>query len=308
MAQRLPPPEQLIRQLAPRYGIDPRAALVVARGEGGLVNRPGSEDIGDEAGGGSYGPFQLYAKGALPASLRGRRDAADAWAWSPQGIDYALRKMAESGARGLRGRAAVEAIIRRFERPANPDASVAKAFAKLGAGSDSAAPVAAGPMVNGSGGRREFALSLLQAFQGGGIDTGKLIEAVQARRAPEALQQQAAPATATSAATKGGSLDALLAELGVADAVTSGDRPGAVTARGGRSDHAVPGRARDINPRDPEFPKLVAHARANPHVYKDFIYSGLPWFIDEGRLHPISALNRTDRDNHRDHAHVSRVG
>jgi hypothetical protein len=73
----------------------------------------------------------LYTKGALPAAYRGNRQAADAWAWSPAGIRYALSKMASSGARGLQGRQAVETIIRRFERPADPDTSVRNAIARL---------------------------------------------------------------------------------------------------------------------------------------------------------------------------------
>lgn len=124
----MPTPAQIIRRRARRYGLDPRAVLSVARGEGGLVNRAG--DIGDLAGGGSYGPFQLYAQGALPAHLRGRPQAADSWAWSRQGIDYALRQMVKVGASGLRGPAAIEKIIREFERPADPDSSVSAAIAR----------------------------------------------------------------------------------------------------------------------------------------------------------------------------------
>jgi hypothetical protein len=120
----------LIAQLARQYGLDPAAVIAVARGEVGLVNRTG--DIGDLGGGGSYGPFQLYAQGALPSRYRGNSQAADQWAWSPEGIRYALSKMASSGAKGLTGRAAVDTIIRRFERPADPDKSVANAIARLG--------------------------------------------------------------------------------------------------------------------------------------------------------------------------------
>lgn len=119
-----------IRRSAKRYGIDPRAAVAVALGEGGLVNREG--DVGDLSGGGSYGPFQLYAQGALPSQYRGKPQQADAWAWSPQGVDYAIRKMAEAGARGLSGPAAVEAIVRKFERPADPDTSVQRATTRYG--------------------------------------------------------------------------------------------------------------------------------------------------------------------------------
>lgn len=123
-------PEVLIRALAPRYGIDPAAAIAVARGEGGLVNR--DDDVGDLAGGGSYGPFQLYTKGELPKQYHGNPQAADSWAWSPDGISYALNRMSQTGARGLSGSQAVETIIRKFERPADPDSSVRNAISRLG--------------------------------------------------------------------------------------------------------------------------------------------------------------------------------
>lgn len=129
----------LIQRLAPQYGIDPHAAQIVARGEGGLVNR--TNDVGDLAGGGSYGPFQLYAKGALPKQFVGRPQAADQWAWSPEGIKYALSRMQQAGASGLTGRAAVETIIRKFERPADPNKSIALALSRLGAAPGSANPI-----------------------------------------------------------------------------------------------------------------------------------------------------------------------
>jgi hypothetical protein len=119
----------IITQLALKRGLDPRAVLAVARGEGGLVNRP--NDVGDLAGGGSYGPFQLYTKGALPAQYRGRPQAADRFAWSPQGINYALGRMQAVGASGLRGADAVRRIITKFERPYDPQKSIAAALARL---------------------------------------------------------------------------------------------------------------------------------------------------------------------------------
>ncbi len=122
--------ESLIRSLAIKNRLDPAAVLSVAAGEGGFVNRSG--DVGDLAGGGSYGPFQLYAKGALPAQYRGRPESADQWAWSPAGIQYALGKMVSSGAAGLRGNNAINTIIRKFERPYDPDSSVAKALGRYG--------------------------------------------------------------------------------------------------------------------------------------------------------------------------------
>lgn len=205
MARTVPVP-RLIRELAPRYGIDAAAAIAVARGEGGLVNRAG--DVGDLAGGGSFGPFQLYTKGALPAQFRGKPAAADSWAWSPDGIGYALRKMKEAGAGGLQGRAAVEAIVRRFERPADPDTSVRNAIGRLGS-EIAAVPAAtapaparitnelrAAPVDTGPDRRRQFATELLGARAGGGkLDTRALLSAVLARRAPDPAQL-AAPAAA----------------------------------------------------------------------------------------------------------------
>jgi hypothetical protein len=52
---------KLIRRYSRQFGVDPRAALAVAMGEGGL--RWGA--VGDN--GTSYGPFQLHVGGALPA-------------------------------------------------------------------------------------------------------------------------------------------------------------------------------------------------------------------------------------------------
>lgn len=209
MAQTIPVP-RLIRELAPRYGIDPAAAIAVARGEGGLVNREG--DIGDLAGGGSYGPFQLYTKGALPAQFRGKPDQADAWAWSPAGIEYALRKMNEAGAGGLTGAKAVETIIRRFERPANPDKSVQLALGRLGTefaapasspstGSPATAMTVRTPANTMPDGRRAFASQLLGGMRGGRLDTRALLGAVQGLRQSRLDQDFQVPAAPLSTQT-----------------------------------------------------------------------------------------------------------
>jgi cell wall-associated NlpC family hydrolase len=111
---------RLILEGARRYNLDPRAVAAIAYHESG--GRFGA--VGDS--GSSFGPFQLHVGGALPAG----RGAA--WANSPAGVDYALRHMAQAGAAGLQGRAAIAAISRRFERPANPTAEIADAWAHYG--------------------------------------------------------------------------------------------------------------------------------------------------------------------------------
>lgn len=111
-----------IRRRSRYYGLDPRAVLGVGRVESGLRRNA----IGDQ--GTSFGPFQLHRGGALPAGK------GAAWAGSNAGIDYALRKMA-GVAKGLKGRAAIEAIVRRFERPADPGSEIRKALAFYGSSS-----------------------------------------------------------------------------------------------------------------------------------------------------------------------------
>ena len=169
---------QTIIQLARKHGIDPSAAIAVARGEGGLANRP--DDVGDLSGGGSYGPFQLYTKGELPKQYHGKPQVADSWAWSPAGIDYALSRMASYGAKGLTGPQAVEAIIRKFERPADPDKSVQLALSRLPSSKVApapAAPLAQNPLLPSFSTetpqattvspRRQFALDTLKSISEG---------------------------------------------------------------------------------------------------------------------------------------------
>jgi hypothetical protein len=108
---------QQIRTAAQKYGVDPKAALAVASAEGL------GGGVGD--GGTSFGPFQLHIGGALPAG----KDRA--WAESAEGIDYAMSRIA-GVAKGLTGQAAVEAIVNKFERPANPTGEVSRAMQAYG--------------------------------------------------------------------------------------------------------------------------------------------------------------------------------
>lgn len=123
MARHPTPPDvqAAIRRFAAKYGVDPEASISISDVEGGSMGR---RAIGDH--GTSGGPFQLHQGGALP---RGR---SLGWAGSNAGIEYSIRRMAESGARGLHGRAAVEAISRRFERPADPGTEIQRAMAFYG--------------------------------------------------------------------------------------------------------------------------------------------------------------------------------
>lgn len=107
---------------APQYQLDPAAVIAVAAQEGI------SGQVGDN--GTSFGPWQLHQGGAYPASAPQTSQAANAWAWSPAGVDYALGRMS-SVAGGLKGKAAVRAIVYSFERPANPSAEYQSAVQAL---------------------------------------------------------------------------------------------------------------------------------------------------------------------------------
>ncbi len=103
-----------------RQGVDPYAAIAVAKQEGL------GGGVGDS--GTSFGPFQLHIGGAYPASApHESQQAAQEWAWSPAGIDYAVGRIADVS-RGQTGSAAVRSIVNQFERPADPQAEYNSAF------------------------------------------------------------------------------------------------------------------------------------------------------------------------------------
>jgi hypothetical protein len=108
---------------APRYGVDPRAAIAVAQQEGL------GGGIGDQ--GTSFGPWQLHIGGKYPSFAPQGGQAAEAWANSPAGLAYALQGMGRV-AGGLTGPAAVRAIVSRFEVPADPGTETQRALQAYG--------------------------------------------------------------------------------------------------------------------------------------------------------------------------------
>lgn len=144
-------------QLARRYGLDPRAVLAVAGVEGGFRGA-----VGDA--GTSFGPFQLHWGGAMPSPYVGNYQASQRFANSRRGIKYAIRQM--SGvAKGLQGREAVAAVVRRFERPADPDSEIQRAMALYGKSpvAGRGGPVAFGGEGVSVGGGREALLRSIMA-------------------------------------------------------------------------------------------------------------------------------------------------
>lgn len=114
--------------------LDPRAVLAVASQEGL------GGGVGDN--GTSFGPWQLHQGGAYPSFAPQDAAGAQAWAWSPQGINYALGQINQV-AGGLKGQQAVQSIVQNFERPANPSGEIAGAEQAYGL------PVTAGDQTTG---------------------------------------------------------------------------------------------------------------------------------------------------------------
>lgn len=147
MSKTRTPVQLLIAELAKFPQLDAQAELAVARQEG-LSGR-----VGDN--GTSFGPNQLHANGALPAWVWQRGPAfAQKWAWSPEGIDYALAGAAKAAGTS-RGAAAVHRIVTNFERPADPAGEIQRALAAYGGrpaggGSIATVPNAATPAASGA--------------------------------------------------------------------------------------------------------------------------------------------------------------
>jgi hypothetical protein len=105
---------QTIKEAGAKYGVDINALLSVAAQEGL------GGGVGDN--GTSFGPFQMHVGGALPPG----KDQA--WAESPEGIDYAVQQIANV-AKGKVGPEAIKAIVTQFEKSANQPAEIANAQA-----------------------------------------------------------------------------------------------------------------------------------------------------------------------------------
>jgi len=127
----LPQAELYIAQRSAGMGLDPAAVLAVSAQEGlssaGYAG-PHPDPAPGQPGAFAVGPFQLNSAGALASSpaagLSGA--SASAWAWSTDGIDWALGRIA-SVAHGQSGSSAIGAIVRLFERPADPSGEIARA-------------------------------------------------------------------------------------------------------------------------------------------------------------------------------------
>jgi murein DD-endopeptidase MepM/ murein hydrolase activator NlpD len=109
----------VLQAVAKKYNLDWKALAAVANAESGL--NPGN--VGDN--GSSFGLFQLHQGGALGnMSTSQARQYLDA----NKNAEFAARQMHQMGMGGLRGKAAVQNMVSRFERPADPNSEISRAL------------------------------------------------------------------------------------------------------------------------------------------------------------------------------------
>jgi hypothetical protein len=101
-----------VRADCAKQNVDDLAAFAnaMAEGLGGTIGDSGN----------AYGPWQIWAEDGRLAQFAGLPPYAphvQGWAWTGNGVDYAIRSMVAGGARGKTGHAAVHAIVYGFERP-----------------------------------------------------------------------------------------------------------------------------------------------------------------------------------------------
>lgn len=192
-------PQQVayITQRAQALGLDPQAVLAIAGHEGI------GGGIGD--GGHAFGPFQMNnAGGVLTGKFQGQTpEQINQWAWSPQGVDYALGGISKV-AGGLKGQAAIQAIATKYERPANPQAEIADAIAHYGHGGAGSTPLTAAAVgssapasINAGGSPSRQQLAQIVFGNGNGVDFNSSQIQTPNLVAISQLRQQSATGTGT---------------------------------------------------------------------------------------------------------------
>jgi hypothetical protein len=301
----------LIVQGARARGLDPAAVLAVASQEG-LSGR-----IGD--GGHAYGPFQLNNAGGV---LTGKfpnltPQQRQAWASSPAGINYALDGIANV-AKGLKGQQAVNAIVTRFERPANPGKEIAGANASYGnyAGGASQAILPSGPpqqpvqslpglrpnprsndLAILNEGAKLFGLPPLPSIPSAALPT-------QQPMAGPVAPPPVAPAQ-PQLKVKGptlGYIEHQAAPFGLTVTSTTG---------GQHAEHSYhyQGRAADFGGPPQKMASLAKYALQHAANFTEFIYTGPGnpgYAILNGRVIPNSELPKSLYDEHTNHVHLAR--
>jgi hypothetical protein len=259
--------------------------------------------VGDN--GTSFGPFQLHRGGALPANVP--LGGAQQWATSPAGINYALDRIA-GVARGKRGRAAVEAIVSQFERPADPAGEIQRALGHYG-GATSSGALRGSPAVGaGPTGNRGLSPLLASVINSNNQILGlpptqfPTLDSITGVTGPAAQPKQ----TATVAPRRSGKtirfLEHFAAPYGLnVTATTNG--------RHVKGSYHYRGRAVDFSGGPSNMAALAEAALTHPQDFTEMFYSGPGspgFYIKNGRVYPNSQLDRSVFDHHHDHVHLAK--
>lgn len=301
MSARRSPVDLLLAELAKFPTIDRNAELAVA-GQEGLSGR-----VGDN--GTSFGPNQLHAGGALPSWVWQRGPAfAQQWAWSPEGIDYALSHVARV-AGGKKGAAAVQAIVGQFERPADPAGEISRALAHYGgapAGGRTVAAAGGGAVGGGGAALDPVLLALyannLQTLTGGASSLTPLLALALSGGAPAAATTAASP-TRSPASTAAGRF------VTVPDATAT--RAGILLAPSALSSAEQIARQFGVRInsgyRDPSHNAVVGGAQNSDHLRGDAVdFVGSPqqlaslYKYAQGRYPYVEPMSQA-----KDHVHIS---
>jgi hypothetical protein len=285
-----------ILQALRRYpGLDPKAVLAVAAQEGL------GGGIGDN--GTSYGPFQLHKGGAYPSSAPQNPGQAHQWAWSPAGIDYALSRI-NGVAGGQRGAQAVNSIVSRFERPADPQGEIRRALASYGSGGG-AASVASSPTgaaaPSGGTDRRAFAQQLLAAISPTGqLDNpSSLVQALQTRQtASTPPASMSSPSGATGTVASGGAsslsfLSPFAQKFGLKVTSTTGGEHTPTS-------YHYKSRAEDYAGDPARMLALAQYALTHPQQFTEMFYDPAGAYVKNGRV------VRGSIGGHGDHVHLAK--
>src|SRR5438552_159350 len=302
---------------ARRRALDPNAVLAVFKQEGL------GGGIGDY--GTSFGPAQLHIGGALPRAIgaRGPRFAQQC-AWSPAGLDYALNQIA-GVARGQRGRAAVQSIVSRFERPADPSREIAGALGAYGSVGAAGRPLGVGPTApqRRFGGRRLASAGIgapPQVDVSGIINLTNQIVGLPALSMPITMPQAQARARVPSpvrpgvaagppvepAPRRGGRSINWLEHFAAPYGLTVTSTTGGKHVKGS---YHYRGRAVDFGGSPNRMAALAKQATRHPEQVTEMFYTGPGnpgvW-IKNGKVYPNSQLDPSIARGHTTHVHLAR--
>lgn len=282
-----------IVQGARQRGLDPQAVLAVARVEG-LSGR-----IGDN--GHAYGPFQLNnAGGVITNRYPGAyRQDVQRWASSPEGIAFALDRIAQV-ARGKSGREAIANIVSRFERPQNIPGEIQRASALYGSGGGAAPPSpAAGAPVAATAARSPLSNPLVAQIVASndaliGISPPPL--ELFAQQATANAPAQSAPPVQPKKPRRSGTTIRFLEQFAAPYGLTVTSTTGGKHVKGS---YHYRGKAVDFAGDQQRMMALAEAALQHPADFKEVFFDPLGFYVKNGRVY------RGAIGGHTDHVHLA---